>query len=113
MKPKFMIRDLLWLVLVVGLGCGWWVSMNQARREQDKLRARINDLEQAEFDLKWERHLRDAIIDELALQRSPGTFSYSLDLSRPHKYRVEWEQRPGSVLGEKWPRNDTPPPDTK
>jgi hypothetical protein len=24
--PRFTLRDLFWLVLVVGMGCGWWVE---------------------------------------------------------------------------------------
>jgi len=25
-RPSFTIRDLFWLVLVVGMGCAWWVD---------------------------------------------------------------------------------------
>lgn len=27
---RFTTRDLLWLMLVVGLACGWWISLAKA-----------------------------------------------------------------------------------
>jgi hypothetical protein len=31
---RFTIRDLLWLMVVVGLGVGWWVERTTATRER-------------------------------------------------------------------------------
>jgi hypothetical protein len=28
---RFTIRDLLWLMVVAGLACGWWISLAKAR----------------------------------------------------------------------------------
>ena len=36
---RFTIRDLLWLMVVVALGVGWWLSYRDSRR-------RFSDLEQ-------------------------------------------------------------------
>lgn len=33
-RPGFTLRDLFWLVLVVGLGLGWWVERNDRRHHR-------------------------------------------------------------------------------
>jgi hypothetical protein len=33
MKPKFTLRDLLWLMVVVGLALGWWLDHRALREE--------------------------------------------------------------------------------
>ena len=38
---RFTIRDLLWLMVVVGMSCGWWVtasSLNATRQHAEHLR---------------------------------------------------------------------------
>jgi Tfp pilus assembly protein PilX len=38
-RPTFYLRDLLWLVLVVGMGLGWWLDQERIRREARGLQA--------------------------------------------------------------------------
>jgi hypothetical protein len=38
---RFTIRDLLWLMVVVGLGVGWWISLTKARAEWHSEREQI------------------------------------------------------------------------
>jgi hypothetical protein len=42
---RFSIRDVFWLVLVVAMGCGWWLEHRWQERLIDKLR---------EFVVEWE-----------------------------------------------------------
>ena len=39
MKPmfRFTIRDLLWLMVVVAVGCAWWADHRQSRSQIEKL----------------------------------------------------------------------------
>jgi hypothetical protein len=30
---RFTIRDVLWLMVVVGLGVGWWVSLSRCKKQ--------------------------------------------------------------------------------
>jgi hypothetical protein len=30
---RFTIRDVLWLMVVVALACGWWVSLSRSKEE--------------------------------------------------------------------------------
>jgi hypothetical protein len=32
---RFTIRDLLWLMVVVGLGCGWWIDHSRQAEALD------------------------------------------------------------------------------
>jgi len=38
---RFTIRDLLWLMVVVGLAVGWWISLTKARAEWHSEREQI------------------------------------------------------------------------
>jgi hypothetical protein len=38
-RPSFHLRDLFWLVLVVGMGLGWWLDQDRIRREALGLQA--------------------------------------------------------------------------
>ncbi len=31
--PKLNLRDLFWLVVVVAMGCGWWVDRSAQQRQ--------------------------------------------------------------------------------
>jgi hypothetical protein len=31
---RFTIRDVLWLMVVVALGCAWWISCKQLRQSR-------------------------------------------------------------------------------
>lgn len=34
MKPQFMLRDLLWLMIVVALAAAWWVKQGELRKAE-------------------------------------------------------------------------------
>lgn len=46
MKPKFSLRDLLWLVAVAALCCGWWVERQKAASEAAELQAKLARIEE-------------------------------------------------------------------
>ena len=33
--PQLSLRDLFWLMLVVGIGLGWWIDQDRIRRERE------------------------------------------------------------------------------
>jgi len=35
---RFTIRDVLWLMVVVGMGCAWWLDRGALNRERHQLR---------------------------------------------------------------------------
>ena len=39
---RFTIRDVLWLMVVVGLGVGWWEQRHDMLATQSRLRAELN-----------------------------------------------------------------------
>jgi hypothetical protein len=39
---KFTLRDLFWLVLVVGMGCAWWVEQRQVQMELTNARMELD-----------------------------------------------------------------------
>jgi hypothetical protein len=41
---KFTIRDLFWLVLVVGMGCGWWLERRAKEQQEAAVRKYILEL---------------------------------------------------------------------
>ena len=42
---RFTIRDVLWLMVVVGLGCAWWIDRRQWNKERFELRGHVWGLE--------------------------------------------------------------------
>jgi hypothetical protein len=48
---RFAIRDLLWLMVVVALGVGWWINRNQLTSER---------IERIVAERKWEETLSSA-----------------------------------------------------
>jgi len=36
---RFTIRDLLWLMVVVGLACGWWLDRRDLKTTMSKLKS--------------------------------------------------------------------------
>jgi hypothetical protein len=46
MKPKLTLRDLFWLVLVVGLVLGWWLQNGQMKARQTQFEATIEEIYQ-------------------------------------------------------------------
>jgi hypothetical protein len=47
---KFTLRDLFWLVLVVGMGCAWWLDRAHSDRELARLRQELQLLKLNAFD---------------------------------------------------------------
>lgn len=54
---KFSLRDLFWLILVVAMGCGWWLEAAQNGVLQIELNA-ANDRV-----LKWKQWLENRGLD--------------------------------------------------
>ena len=50
---RFTIRDVLWLMVVVGLGCALWIERGQSRPWRGRSEAAFRALEDAEMSPKW------------------------------------------------------------
>ena len=54
--PQLSLRDLFWLVLVVALAVGWWVSLQaQINLHRAEIRV-IQDRHNEEKSLWWDQH---------------------------------------------------------
>jgi hypothetical protein len=58
---RFTIRDVLWLMVVVALGLGWWVSYRPAAKEVRRLRGVVIS---QEIDLQLVEHALLNVPDE-------------------------------------------------
>ena len=64
--PQLSLRDLFWLVLVVGMGCAWWVDRSGLRAEYDQeYGERIEWLISAGEKWRSEREELEARIEQL------------------------------------------------
>jgi hypothetical protein len=62
MKPiRFSLRDLLWLVVVIALVCGWWVEHRRAQAAQQRAAAWRTSAENGAGHLKLYRGLYVAV----------------------------------------------------
>jgi hypothetical protein len=48
--PRFTLRDLFWLMLVVAMGCAWWLDRRGSKRENAQLRQQLELLKLNAFD---------------------------------------------------------------
>jgi len=51
--PRFSLRDLFWLVLVVAMGCAWWVNYSRMSSEVQRLKAVEQSYLGLQVDLKY------------------------------------------------------------
>jgi hypothetical protein len=70
-RPTFSLRDLLWLMLVVGMGLGWWLDQDRVRGKAERLQALTvkgaeAKLRVAETEFAQQKEIRLIV---------PGTFS--------------------------------------
>lgn len=77
-RPAFSVRDLFWLMLVAGLGLGWWADQDRMRREREALQAAAENLQTASVK-SAEKQLavaeaEFAQVNEIQ-QRAPGAVS--------------------------------------
>jgi hypothetical protein len=65
---RFTIRDVLWLTVVVGLACGWWIEHRRAVRQSEELLMRTRQMEAVESHTAWvnerERRFEQAMREE-------------------------------------------------
>jgi multidrug resistance efflux pump len=78
--PTFSLRDLLWLILAVGIGLGWWMDQDRIRRESEALKAtalRLQSLPVKEAETKL--RVTDAELTSMneINQKNPGVISAS------------------------------------
>ena len=68
---RFTIRDLLWLMLVVGMASGWWNSESKKLKRQDQV---LRELEAENIELRHEerflREERDSAVKEVKEYRA-------------------------------------------
>ena len=83
--PQLHLRDLFWLVALVGMGCGWWVDRQQTSRTMIKVE-RFRNLEATADRMAY-------FIEKNGLGRvSYGQFGASIDnVPLP---QADWESRP-------------------
>jgi hypothetical protein len=79
-RPTFSLRDLCWLVLVVWIGCAWWVdrrplarSASEAKRLQWRVESLEDILEKEAFDVRSTR-IDDS--EELTVRHKSGLPRY-------------------------------------
>jgi hypothetical protein len=53
-RLQLTLRDLFWLVLVVGMGCGWWVDRRSLQGQADWSHEKSEALRKAGFVLHHE-----------------------------------------------------------
>ena len=70
-RPSFHLRDLFWLVLVVGMGLGWWLDQARIRREVQRLQAIPVKSAQAKLSVAEAEFAQAKEI----VQRAPGAIS--------------------------------------
>jgi hypothetical protein len=57
-----MIRDVLWLMVTVGLACGWWIERNRSERNYVALQeARLEEAKRRD-ELTAEKNLVDRLL---------------------------------------------------
>ena len=65
---RFTIRDVLWLMVVVGLGCGWILSAQSSALQEARLRASEREIEQLKTrieEVASENATNSGIVDAL------------------------------------------------
>ena len=86
---RFTIRDMLWLVVVVGMGCALLINV----RERLETASKLNDLERkAKRQSRDRARLEQAMLDELKRiggRRVQG-WGYAIDSSEPTGYKYEF-----------------------
>ena len=84
MTPRFAIQDLLWLILVIGILCGWWVhgSGLRTRLHWANLRADTNDGAIWEICKAFERE-EGYTCDLFEIPTDYGTFYSGVNVIRP------------------------------
>jgi hypothetical protein len=64
---RFTIRDVLWLMVVAGVGLGWWASYQKSKAEEQRL---VDMLMTQEIDLQgFEHWILNPPDDDLRLVR--------------------------------------------
>jgi hypothetical protein len=53
---RFTIRDLLWLMVVVGLAVGWWIDRREIVRERESLVMKQQEIEALEENARKSLH---------------------------------------------------------
>lgn len=98
MKPKVTLRDLFWLVLVVGLALGWWLD-RRALKQNALLW--INAMGGAQADYE---HEVKSILEEMG--EDVNRRFYELVLERAQKRRQEMEKEEDEARSREpiWPR---------
>jgi len=71
--PQFTLRDLLWLVLVVGIGCAWWAHSRRLLERTASLEQQRGKLLHiaSYFGVTWE--LKNDVVTILHLPEKPVT----------------------------------------
>jgi hypothetical protein len=64
---KFSIRDLLWAMVVLALGCGWWMQSNRAAVQAEQQRASL------------QREITDVFRELVTLERAVGMAGFRLE----------------------------------
>lgn len=66
-KPRFTLRDLFWLTLVVALALGWWVHGVRMERQSQRLKAGIAKI----YEDSLPGQLLEDVIQQHKLEQTP------------------------------------------
>ena len=56
MKLRFSIRDLMWLLLVAGVGLAWWADRQYMVVRCDQMQQQVDEYSRM-YNRAWEQHL--------------------------------------------------------
>ena len=93
--PRFAVQDLLWLVVVVGIICAWWMHSSRLRTKLHwaSARADTNDATVAAVCKAFERE--ESYICDVFFVRTPhGNFYTGMNVIRPTDSSF-WVDLPG------------------
>ena len=72
---RFTIRDVLWLMVVVAMGCVWWLELRNRGPENVKLKAENARLTSERDTAKWQLESSVAVLKKRGLSLSYSGYS--------------------------------------
>jgi len=71
---RFTIRDVLWLTVVVGLGCGWWIEHRRSTLWSSRSKAALHVISKRGITAHW--YDNGMIVEERRAATDPRTATF-------------------------------------
>ena len=88
---RFTIRDVLWLMVVVGMGVGWWRTVKYQSDYESLIETRLSAAEARDFESRQDLGIQKAINRAMSDKLGPGSVGWWRDDSAPDGFAAEWE----------------------